>query len=245
MKTLFLIPARAGSKGVPGKNTRNFLGKPLISYTIEAAQKLKGDICISTDSDKVMQIVTNQGIPALARPPELCDDKAGMDGVIMHALNYYKKQGRQYDVVVLLQPTSPLRRALHIKEALKLYSNNIDMVVSVTETPYNPYYVLFEENTKGYLEISKNMEGLHRRQDVPPVYWYNGAIYVINVNSFIKHEAVAKLPKIKKYIMPQLYSFDIDTQLDWEICEFVAKNNWLLDSQITKLRYLYNKYLQV
>jgi CMP-N,N'-diacetyllegionaminic acid synthase len=142
--------------------------------------------------------------------------------VLLHAVDFYEKQGYYPDVLVLLQVTSPFRTAHQIKEALAAYNEEFDMVVSVKETKSNPYYVLFEENEEGYLKKSK--EGTFtRRQDCPQVWEYNGAIYVINIQS-LKKSPLGAFKKVKKYVMDEVSSHDIDTPLDWKIAEYIINN---------------------
>ncbi len=146
MKTLFIIPARKNSKGLPGKNTKPLQGKPLVQYSLETALELttKENICVTTDSVDVIQIAENLGIHVpFIRPTELSTDTAGSREVILHALNHYKQQGIQYDVVVLLQPTSPFRKNSDILRMLKLFDEETDMIVSVKSSHDNPYFFFF------------------------------------------------------------------------------------------------------
>lgn len=222
MKPLVLITARGGSKGVPGKNIKLLGGKPLIQYTIDAARALFSDeiICVSTDDIKIKDTVESLGlnVPFL-RPDELATDTAGSYEVMLHAIHFYESKGYQPDVLVLLQPTSPFRSSKHIESALALYRNDIDMVVSVKETASNPYYVLFEENNDGFLEQSKN-SNFTRRQDCPKVWEFNGAIYIINIDS-LKSENISNFKRILKSPMDVADSVDIDTPLDWDFAEFL------------------------
>lgn len=224
MKFLLLIPARGGSKGIPGKNIKSLAGKPLIGYTIEAAKEVAAieDICVSTDSEEIISAVKSFGLSVpFRRPHELATDEATSEAVILHALGFYKEQN--YDAVVLLQPTSPLRTARHIREAIAAYRPDVDMVVSVKETKSNPYYVLVEEDNDGFLRKSK--EGsFKRRQDCPKVYEYNGAIYVINIPRLLQ-SGISGLSHKIKYLMDQYDSVDIDDELDWMIAEARIKRN--------------------
>ena len=148
MKTLFVIPARGGSKGIPRKNIKLFGGLPLISYSIEIAKNLANpkDILVTTDDLEIADLARNSGVPPpFMRPKELAMDNSSSYDVYTHAINYYESIGVFYDCIVILQPTSPFRKIKHVKEAMSLYSNSIDMVVSVKETKANPYYLLFEE----------------------------------------------------------------------------------------------------
>ena len=156
------------------------------------------------------------------RPAELATDTAGTYEVLLHALNFYEKQDRHYDVVLLLQNTSPFRKAEQIKEALRLYNDNIDMVVSVKECAANPYYCVFEEDNKGYLHVCKGDGNIFRRQDAPKVYEYNGAIYIINAKT-LKTTHMHKMQKRVKYVMDDMSSFDLDTMTDWNIAESIIK----------------------
>ncbi len=224
MKTLIIIPARGGSKGILNKNIKPLNGKPLIQYTIDAAKKINSDedICMSSDSELIIRTVQNLGLKApFKRPPHLAEDNSGTYEVLVHAINYYKNKGVHYDTIILLQPTSPFRNSLHIREALSLYSNKLDMLVSVKETESNPYYVLFEEDENNYLTPSKK-GNYTRRQDCPKVWEYNGAIYIINVKSLLQKN-MSEFTKIKKYVMDNKSSIDIDTPLDFKFAEFLMK----------------------
>jgi len=213
---LVIIPARAGSKGLPGKNTKLLAGKPMIQYTIEAALGVfdKENICITTDDQKVIDIAEGLGINVpFVRPSYLATDSATSQDVISHAIDYYKGEGNTYDAIILLQPTSPLRTAKHIEEAIELYTDEVDMVVSVKETSANPYYVLFEEDENGYLQKSKK-GNFTRRQDCPHVWEYNGAIYVMNIKS-LKANKINEFEKVVKYEMDDRSSVDIDNKFDF------------------------------
>lgn len=221
MKCLVIIPARGGSKRVPQKNIKLLDGKPLIYHTIDAAREvfLDENICISTDSEDIKGVVeqTNLYVPFI-RPDYLSTDVAGSYEMILHAIAFYEEKGKVYDTVVLLQPTSPFRRAKHIKKALDIYSSDIDMVVSVKETKANPYFTLFEEKD-GFLEKSKKGDFV-RAQDCPKVYEYNGAIYVINIKS-LKKTNLSDFKKVKKLVMDEESSLDIDTPLDFLIAKTI------------------------
>lgn len=231
MKILYLIPARGGSKGLPGKNIKLLNGKPLICYTIDAARKVSEDIniCVSTNDKEIADVAVNYGLNVpFTRPEILATDNATSEQVLLHALQFYENKGKYYDFVVILQPTSPLRTGEHLQEALDLINVNTEAIVSVKETDSNPYYVLFEENDKGVLIKSK--EGnFTRRQDCPKVYELNGAIYIYNILK-LKELGVANLAK-EKYVMDKDFSIDIDTGLDWAIAEYLMGNALLNSSK--------------
>lgn len=221
MKSLILIPARGGSKGIPHKNIKLLNGKPLIYYSIDVARAIAddADICVSTDDREIIECVEKTGLKVpFIRPKEFASDTATTGDVIIHALDFFKKQRKQYDNVVLLQPTSPLRKAEQVKEAMLLYRDDIDMVVSVKQSFAS--VVTFKENTEGFLEHAFDVSKGVRRQDALPLYEYNGAIYVIN-SERICRVGLSQLTKIVKYIMPESDSADIDNMVDWKLCEFL------------------------
>ena len=227
--TLFFIPARGGSKGIPGKNIKPLNGKPLILYSIEQARALAADmdICLSTDSEEIAQVARDAGLEVpFLRPSHLATDSATTRDAILHALDFYRGKGIDYDKVVLLQPTSPLRTVDDISGAMELYSPDIDMVVSVKEAATNPYYNAFEIDDDGFLHISKG-DGLYtRRQDAPQVWEYNGAIYVINSDS-IRRMPMGAFPRRRMFPMSAENSVDLDTPLDWHLAESILKTRKL------------------
>ncbi len=223
MKPLIIIPARGGSKGIPRKNIKPLCGKPLIYYTIDTARELVDDenICVSTDDDEIIKTVSNYGLSVpFKRPSELASDTSGSYEVLLHALKFYEDRGKTFNSVLLLQCTSPFRKTTHVIEALKLYSTDIDMVVSVKVCLSNPYYSVFEEDINGYLYICKGDGSIFRRQDAPKVYEYNGAIYIINPES-LKKTHLNKFSKRIKYVMDDFSSLDLDLTLDWHISEMI------------------------
>lgn len=227
MNSLFVIPARGGSKGICKKNIRELCGKPLICYTLETVSKLapKEDICVTSDDEEIIRVVEDFGFRVpFRRPAELSTDTASQYEVVRHAYMHYLHEGRKYDNIVLLQPTSPLRDQAAVKEQIAEYSSSLDMVVSVMETAANPYFVLFEEDSEGNLVKSK-AGSFTRRQDCPKVWQFNGSCYVINPDSLLKYNSFAEFRKIKKYVMPALNSVDIDNEIDWDFCEFLINRS--------------------
>ncbi len=224
MKVLHIIPARGGSKEIPDKNIKELCGKPLIYYTIDAAREVSSDenICLSTDSEKIINVVKEYGLSApFIRPKNLSTDSTPMAEVINHANTFYLNNGIKYDIISILQPTSPFRKGKHINEALQRFRLDIELIVGVFKTKSNPYYLLFEENNIGFLEQSKR-GNFKRRQDCPAVYQLNGAIYLLNSKSIEKY-IEGNLTKIKGYVMDDASSLDIDDRLDWHFAEFMIK----------------------
>lgn len=221
---LVVIPARGGSKGLPGKNIKELCGKPLIGYSIDVARTITSDdhICVSTDDNQIKSVVENYGLKVpFLRPEALATDSSTTNDVLLHAIEYYEKQGKQYDKILLLQPTSPLRTEMELKEALALYRHDIDMVVSVMKS--HAPAVLCKENEDGFLELVHNKNAVGR-QSLQTFYEYNGAIYVINVKS-LKEKGLASFTRKVKYIMPKESSIDIDDIYDFMLAEQIIQLN--------------------
>lgn len=223
---LAVIPARGGSKGVPGKNIKLLNGKPLIAYTIETAicSGVFDRIVVSTDSEEIAETAKqyHAEIPFL-RPCDLSGDAVSSDDVILHALEFLENQGEKYNYVCKLQPTSPLRSACHIKEAYDyLMCNNYNYVVSVCECEHSPRW-------SGQLDADNGMEHFideeykrSIRQQIPHYYRLNGAIYMGKVKKF-KMEKNFLGCDCHAYIMSQEDSIDIDSMLDFKIAEYIMK----------------------
>jgi len=221
MRILYLIPARKGSKGLPGKNTKMLVEKPLIQYSIEFAlanMNPLDELCISTNDPDVINIANSIGveIPFL-RPDILSNDTATSNEVIMHAITFYESKNQNFDAVLLLQPTSPIRIQDDFIQLVNEYDENTDMVVSVKIAKENPYFTLFEEDN-GFLQKSK-LGNFSRRQDCPNVYALNGSMYLINIEA-LKRCRISEFNKIKKIVMPEERSVDIDNSADWALAEF-------------------------
>lgn len=224
MNILGLIPARGGSKGIPRKNVMPLLGKPLLAYTCEAAKQSKSltRTIVSTDDSEVAEVATSCGMSLdYPRPPEFCADDTPMADVVRHIIESQKKAGEPVDIIVLLQPTSPLRTAEHIDEAVEiLLSSNADTVVSVVPVPhrFNPSSLMRREGES--LVPNEEGGGVLRRQDKPLLYARNGpAILAMRAESFLAHGFYGG--DTRPYIMDSLSSIDVDALDDALHAEFL------------------------
>lgn len=223
MKNLAVIPARSGSKGLKHKNIKMFAGKPLMAYTIEAAIGSNQFECIhvSTDSLEYADIARQNGadVPFL-RSEKLSADEANTWDTVRFVVNEYRKLGKEFDVVTVLQPTSPLRTAEDIKEAFHIFEKKgAEFVVSVCETDYSPLLCnILPEN--GSLNNFINLNVVGRRQQSPQYYRINGAIY-IQSTSLLMGEGKLYGEKSFAYIMTKESSIDIDDDYDFMIAEFL------------------------
>lgn len=220
--TLFVIPARGGSKGLPGKNIKDLCGKPLIAYSIDVARAFADDehICVSTDSEEIKRVVEDYGLCVpFIRPDYLATDTASSNDVLLHAVNFFKEKGREYKRLVLLQPTSPLRSIDDVANSLALYRDDIDMVVSVTES--HAPAVLCNDDENGYVQLVYNKAATGRQQ-LQEMYEFNGAVYVMNVQSLLVKGIVGFSKKVK-YVMSKENSVDIDDIYDFKLVETILK----------------------
>lgn len=225
MRVLAIIPARGGSKGVPRKNILPIKGKPVIAYSIEAAlhsTKITRTI-VSTDDEEIAETAKKWGaeVPFM-RPAELATDEASSVAVGLHALQTVEAaEGSQYDVILLLQPTTPLRTAADIDAALtELENTGADGVISVALTgPYHPYYMYtFEgERLKPFVEA---VGRITRRQEFPPIYLRNGAIYAVKRHILVDQQSFFPVDCCA-YEMPLQRSVNIDSPFDLELAEFL------------------------
>lgn len=220
---LVVIPARGGSKGLPGKNIKDLCGKPLIAYSIDVARAIVADenICVSTDDQQIIDVVEKYGLHIpFVRPAKFATDMATTNDVLQHAVDFYEKRGKQFDLLLLLQPTSPLRTVEEVKEAMKLYRDDIDMVVSVAKS--HAPAVLCNDNEEGFVELIFNKTA-GGRQALQTFYEFNGAIYVINIKA-LKEKGLGRFDKRIKYVMPKENSLDIDDIYDFMLIESILKN---------------------
>ena len=223
LDTVVIIPARRGSKGIPGKNWRNLGGKPLISYAIEVALEVATpeQICVTTDAPEIIEIAQFHGVdPGCKRPATLCSDTADTRSAVLHALDHWEtRSGRSFQHIVLLQPTSPFRRAGELLDAMALMGADVEMVVSAVETPDNPYYTVYipEENGKIRKAIPSSYT---RRQDCPKALVLDGAIYVMRVEA-LRDRSPGEFTEIRCLERSRHDHVDLDTERDWAFAEFL------------------------
>jgi N-acylneuraminate cytidylyltransferase/CMP-N,N'-diacetyllegionaminic acid synthase len=219
-KGLIIIPARGGSKGIKNKNIVNVKGKPLIFYTVKPSLKIKengliDDVIVSTDSEKIAEISKKLGanVPFL-RPTAISGDKSKSIDFILHAIEFFKKNGVIYDYIVLLQPTSPLRGYEDIKEAVKLFLNNkADSLISVCEENRVDETELYYSKKNFGIPLSVNHNKGIRRQDLKKLFIRNAAIYITSVKYLLKERKIIS-DKPLLFEMPEYRSIDIDTKED-------------------------------
>lgn len=219
-----VIPARGGSKGIPLKNIYPVDGKPLLVFALESAlsSKLIDHVMVSTDSEEIARVAsTYDGVEVLHRPPHLSQDFTPTLPVLLHALEQFPSDETP-KVVVTLQPTSPLRTVLHIDEAIRLLTDDVDSCVSVCEVEHSPYKMFLLRDgllTKLFDDAAYGVP----RQLLPKVYRENGAVYVTWTTTLLQKNSIWG-DKTTPYIMEQEDSIDIDTISDIRLAETILKN---------------------
>ena len=215
-RILALIPARGGSKGIPKKNTKDFNGRPLIAYTIAAARSsgYVDSVVVTTDSEDIAKVAMKYGaeIPFM-RPKELAQDTSKTIEAVIHAREALEDAGRRYDAIVLLQPTSPLRRSVEIDAAIEtFYSHGCLGLASVSAVSENPILTRRIDRS-GVMHPILPIASTVRRQDMPTFWHVDGAIY-INLTDDLSEETSLNDNPIA-YIMPRLRASDIDSIEDF------------------------------
>jgi len=227
-KILALIPARSGSKRLPGKNIKGLSGKPLIAWTIEQAKNSKyiDKIIVSTDSQEIAEISKEYGaeIPFL-RPGELAQDESKGIDVILHAINWFKQRNEHYDLLIQLQPTSPLREPEDIDKAVELlFAKNAKAIITVTEAQCSPSWVntLPEDGSMKNFLLSEDRN--KNSQQFSKFYRLNGAVYLGYCDYILEQKSFHGEASFA-YIMPKMRSVDIDDEFDFMFAEFLMENN--------------------
>lgn len=221
---LGIIPARGGSKRLPKKNVLNLKGKPLISWSIEAGLRSRyiDKLVVSSEDEEILSIAAEHEVETLIRPDELADDKTSSFDTIKHTLD----NSKEYDYIVLLQATSPLRNQTHIDKAIELLEEkNADAIVSVRETDHNPLWSNTIDDSlsmKGFLQDHVSNK---RSQDLEKYYELNGAIYICKVSKLLKEKGFFLKDNIYAFKMDRKSSIDIDEKIDLKIAEALLENN--------------------
>lgn len=225
---LALIPARGGSKGIPGKNLAPVAGRPLIAWTIATAMATRGldRVVVTTDSTEIARVARELGAEVpFRRPPELARDATPGIDPVLHAVRWLEsEEGYRSDLVMLLQPTSPLRSVADIESALELLDHRgTDAVVGVTAADHHPYWTK-EVSEEGYLVDFQKLESVPtRRQDLPPVFAINGAMYLVRRETLL---ALGTLfpERTRALVMPPERSLDIDSAWQLQVADLILKD---------------------
>lgn len=217
-----IITARAGSKGIKDKNLYPINGKPLINYTIDAAKNSKylDAIYCTTDGENIKKNCLDKKINVIDRPKELALDTSKSIDCIIHAIEEIKKQGKHFDYILQLQPTSPLRQAFHIDGIIKeCIDKNLEQMLSVHQVKYNPILVRYQENEK--ISNVINSSSTVRRQDMPKCVYVNGMLYLSKTDLLSLETSLNDIPY--GFEVDSEYTIDINDPRDIELAEIMLK----------------------
>jgi CMP-N,N'-diacetyllegionaminic acid synthase len=227
MKRLCSICVRAGSRGVVNKNIRSMCGKPLLVHSIEqaAASGLFDQIAVSSDSQEILDIAREAGATILVqRPAELAQDTSPKVPAIRHCLQSAEAQtGHEFDTIVDLDATSPLRTVEDIRACVELVETDAEVTNVITAAPArrSPYFNLIEQSVDGTVSVSKKPPGaVVRRQDAPACFDMNASIYAWRRQALLAHDSIF-LYGTRLHVMPEERSIDIDSELDFKIVEML------------------------
>jgi CMP-N,N'-diacetyllegionaminic acid synthase len=223
-KVLAIIPARSGSKRLPNKNILKLQSKPLIAWTVDAAKKSQyiDRVVVTTNCEMIANISREFGAEVpFVRPESLSSDTATSNDVLIHAIKAIKES---YDIVVLLQPTSPLRTAQHIDSALEEYhKQNASGVVSVTQCEHSPLWsntLPFDKSLGDFIQ----KENIQNSQALDLYYRLNGAIYIYNKLELLKNNGIFYNSSTYAFVMDNKSSVDIDTEVDFQLANIFLKH---------------------
>lgn len=226
-KILAIIPARGGSKGLPGKNIKELCGKPLIAWSIEHAQKSKyvDEIFISTDSQEIADVAEQFGAPCPElRPAELARDTAPSSEFIIYTLEKMKKEGKSFDYFILLEPTSPLRDVEDVDKSIEMLVDNpvAESVMGVVRAEDSNPAFMVKIGEGGLMIPFMGKAETMRRQDIPDAYYFEGTVYLSKSDAYMEKKAFYH-DKTLPYIVPKWKSFEIDDIIDFTIVEAIMK----------------------
>ncbi len=226
-RVLAVIPARGGSKGIPRKNIRLLAGKPLIAYSIETAKMAKSvtDVVVSTEDNEIAEIARQYGAEVIMRPPELAGDHSMVMDAVRHLLQVKKEQGFEYDIIVLLEPTAPLRKVEYVDNAIGfIRENNYDSVATFSESSA-PVTRLWKIHDHVAEPLINKSDPFKPRQKQETGYVLNGLVYAV------KREAIDKNPDSTAWLLGDNYAYvvqpewaiDIDKESDFKLAELIME----------------------
>lgn len=231
MKLLGLIPARGGSKGIPGKNLKLLNGKPLIAYTFESAlgSQLLDEIHLTSDADDIIELAKKYeiGVP-YKRPANLSGDTASMVDVVLYHIEWLMKANLFFDAIVLLQPTSPIRHKGTIDDCIKMFlKSKANSLIAVSEAVQHPYELFTVKNKK--LEFIN--QDVQFRQAYPPYYFITGSIYIIGTDFFLRERKFFDNDSAIFIVSPE-EAIDIDDMWNFNLAEYYLNKEYYKNSRL-------------
>ena len=230
-KILAIVPARGGSKGLPGKNIRMLCGKPLIAWPIHSAKKSRyiDQVIVSTDDPEIAEIAQAEGaeVPFL-RPPELATDTATSISVIEHAVGYLAEEGESFNYCVLLEPTSPMTENKDVDSALERLDRQRDIAdaivgISMVEGTHPAFDVVLDERKRIHPYLQEGFDAVTRRQEIENLYFLDGSLYISDIEVLLKRQGFYH-ERTLGFKMPKWKSFEVDDIVDFFCIEAIMNN---------------------
>ena len=227
LNIIAIIPARGGSKTIPRKNIRPLSGKPLIAHTIEAAigSKSINRVVVSTEDEEIAEISKTYGAEVIKRPAELAQDDSPTIDAIMHVLNWFEERNERFDIVVLLEPTSPLRKVDDLDSAIRLFIRNFDKadsLVSLGEVHLENPYIMKKVENGFVIPFTQLGTAYHQRQQLPKVYFPYGVIYLSKVDA-LKRYGTFYQDRTIPYLIERWQNYEIDDNYDFICVEAIMR----------------------
>ena len=219
-----MIPARGGSKRIPGKNIKEFCGLPLLAWTIKTAlQAGFGPVVVSSDCDDIIAVADNYGARVFKRSAELAQDASDVVSAILELVTFYEERGEFYDAILLLQPTSPFRSSETIHRAIELFENaGGESIISISPACVHPHWLKLVDEAGCLEPYDPSFDASLQSQQLSRVFQLNGLIYLSSVvNLKANHSFYSERPKAIE-ILSRKESMDIDTPFDWKLAEILA-----------------------
>lgn len=226
MSCIAVIPARGGSKEVPGKNLKELAGKPLLAWTLEETSKVSAieEIIVSTDDERIAEVALKYGasVPFI-RPAKFAQDNVHAIHVVLHLISWLEEHKRTSpEAIAMLLPTSPLRRSWHVEKALALFAEDPERPVVSVYRCLTPLISLRWIDNDKLLPVQRNIQPNTQRQNIKPVYGVNGSIYVASPQK-LKLEKTFHTEDARPFVMDRLHSLDINSHDDFAMAEHFLK----------------------
>lgn len=229
MKTYAFIFARGGSKGVPGKNIRDFAGKPLLVHSIDVAQQIEeiDHFFVSTDSEAIAEVAESSGATVIPRPEELARDNSPEWLAWQHAIQWVQGEKGDFDRFISLPATAPLRLAEDVYLCLNKLDENTDFIVTMERARRSPWFNMVKQDTEGFVDILLDgNDKIARRQDTPDSFDLTTVAYVTRPGFIMNNQSIWD-GRVQGVVVPHERAIDIDTELDFEIAEYLMKKRGL------------------
>jgi len=224
MKIFAFIFARGGSKGLINKNLKKINKKSLIQYAVDTAKEINeiNEIYVSTEDNKIKNEAKRLDVNIIDRPLDLAKDSSDEWVAWQHAINFLEKRGKTFDIFVSIPATSPLRKAQDVKKCIKALKNDVDVVVTATQSGRNPWFNMITKDKNDFSKLVNKGKKVTRRQDAPKVFDLTTVAYVAKRDFIISSKGIFN-GKCKAVLIPKIRAIDIDDQYDFDLAKYLIE----------------------